>query len=276
MKVVEKLSEEYNVALLNSKNAWRILGQESYAYEIAQDLDYDLKDTAVVVPIGNAGNISAIMNGFLKFHEIGIIQELPKIIGVQSEHADPVYRYYLEPDREKRSFKPVTVKPSVAQAAMIGNPVSMPRVVTLVESYNKKAGKQKVFFSQVSEQSIMDWGLEANRNGHIACTQGGESLAGLADAVARGVVKEDETAIVDATAHAIKFSGFQNLYYENALSDGYEIDANPDYINAPKLLMPKDTKKVPRQGTPLNPEDFSRFLGEMTKKIAEELNLKIS
>ncbi len=39
MKVVEYLADHYPVALLNSKNAWRILGQESYAYEIAQDLD---------------------------------------------------------------------------------------------------------------------------------------------------------------------------------------------------------------------------------------------
>ncbi len=44
MKVVEALSETYNVALLNSKNAWRILGQESYSYEIAQDFEYDCLD----------------------------------------------------------------------------------------------------------------------------------------------------------------------------------------------------------------------------------------
>ena len=55
MKVVEHLAENYNVALLNSKNAWRILGQESYAFEVAQDFDYGLQDKMVVVPIGNAG-----------------------------------------------------------------------------------------------------------------------------------------------------------------------------------------------------------------------------
>jgi threonine synthase len=58
MKVVERLSDQYQVALLNSKNAWRILGQESYSYEIAQDFEYDLHDKVVVVPIGNAGNIT--------------------------------------------------------------------------------------------------------------------------------------------------------------------------------------------------------------------------
>ena len=90
MKVVEALSETYNVALLNSKNAWRILGQESFSYEIAQDFEYKLDKTAVIVPIGNAGNITAVMSGFLKFLAAGIIPTLPKIIGIQSEHANPV------------------------------------------------------------------------------------------------------------------------------------------------------------------------------------------
>ncbi len=174
-----------------------------------------MKGIGVVVPIGNAGNISAIMSGFIKFHEAGIIDSLPKIIGVQSEHADPVYQYYLEPDPEKRVFKPVTVKPSVAQAAMIGNPVSMPRVAVLVEAYNRAAGTKRVFFVKVKEQDIMDWELEANRNGHIACTQGGECLAGLAAAVRQGIVSKGETAVLDATAHAMKFSGFQEVYFED-------------------------------------------------------------
>jgi len=173
MKVVEALSEDYPVALLNSKNAWRILGQESYAYEIAQDFEYDVGPLAVVVPIGNAGNITAILSGFLKFFEAGVITALPKIVGVQSEHADPVYRYYLEPDPAKRRFTPVTVRPSVAQAAMIGNPVSMPRVVHLADRYDQTAGRQRVFFAAVAEQEIMDWQLTANRNGHVACTHGG-------------------------------------------------------------------------------------------------------
>ena len=45
MKVVEHLSETWPVALLNSKNAWRILGQESYSYEIAQDFEWDLGES---------------------------------------------------------------------------------------------------------------------------------------------------------------------------------------------------------------------------------------
>jgi threonine synthase len=273
MKIVEALSENYNVALLNSKNAWRILGQESYSYEIAQDLEYDLSRTVVVLPIGNAGNITAVMSGFLKFYETGIIDSLPKIIGVQSQHANPVYRYYLEPDENHRSFVPVTVRSSVAQAAMIGNPVSMPRVIHLVKQYNELAGDRKTFFVEVSEQDIMDCQISANRNGHIACTHGGESLAGLLAAKNRGIVDSRDIAVLDSTAHALKFAGFQDMYFAQQFPPDYNISPKQDLINAPIYVQPEDLEKVPAPGRPLDGEDLERFVALTAKEIARMLDL---
>ena len=274
MKVVEALSEDYNVALLNSKNAWRILGQESFSYEIAQDFEYDLGNVAVIVPIGNAGNITAVMSGFLKFHDAGIITALPKIIGVQSEHANPVYRYYLEPDDSKRKFVPMTVKPSVAQAAMIGNPVSMPRVINLVNEYNRRAPKQCTFFVEVTEQDIMDWELRANQNGHIACTHGGESLAGLVKARQLGIVQTDDIAVIDSTAHMLKFSGFQEMYFENRFPPEFDIAPDPELMNAPRLIQPEDLHQLPAPGAPLEGEAFTRFVQRVSEEIAKLLQLK--
>ncbi len=276
MKIVEHLSAIYDVALLNSKNAWRILGQESYSYEIAQDFNWNMNGKIVIVPIGNAGNISAVMNGFIKFYEVGIIDCLPKIIGVQSEHADPVYQYYLEPDETKRKFIPVNTKPSVAQAAMIGNPVSMPRVIQIAQKYNTLADDQHVFVVQVNEQSIIDSQLLANKNGHITCTQGGECLAGLSAALEKGFINPDETAILDATAHAIKFSEFQDLYFNRAIPKEYKIESNQDNINLPSLLIPDDPDMVPSQTKRLGEKDFQKFVNDMSDKIAQRLNLKIS
>lgn len=274
MKVVEALSENYSVALLNSKNAWRILGQESYSYEIAQDLEYDVSHTVVVLPIGNAGNISAVMSGFLKFYETGIIDTLPKIVGVQSEHANPVYQYYLEPDEDSRKFVPVAVRSSVAQAAMIGNPVSMPRVIHLVKHYNEMAGNRRIFFVEVSEQDIMDWQIEANRNGHIACTHGGESLAGLLAAKNRGIIDSRDIAVLDSTAHAIKFAGFQEMYFQLKMPPDYKISPRQDLINTPVYLHPEDLVKVPTPGQPLNGNDLKRFVARMAQEIAGRLELK--
>jgi len=260
MKIVEILADNYKVALLNSKNSWRIRGQESYAFEIAQWFDYDLKNKAVVVPIGNAGNITAIMQGFLRFHDLGIIAALPRIIGVQSRHANPVFRYYQERDQHRRVFVPVAVRPSVAQAAMIGNPVSMPRVIRLVEEYTAKAGEGSVAVVEVSEQEIMDAMLLANRHGHIACTQGGESLAGLKAAVRAKLLDPGETAILDATAHHLKFIGFQQMYFEDSFPPEFEVTPRPQYQNHPRLLT---TDK----------EDPQERLADLAARIAQLLNL---
>jgi threonine synthase len=274
MKVVEKLSEQYPVALLNSKNAWRILGQESYAYEICQDLEYELRHTAIVLPVGNAGNLTAVLSGFIKFYKTGIIDHLPKIIGVQSRHANPVYRYYRQPDATRRRFEPVTVKPSVAQAAMIGNPVSMPRVIHLVDRYDRLAGRQQVFFVEVEEQAIMDWQLKANRNGHIACTHGGESLAGLDAAVRQGHVSNLDLAILDSTAHALKFAGFQQMYFAQQFPPEFEIRPDRALINTPLLVHPAKLSNVPAPGKPLRGQELETFVELVANDIAGRLKLK--
>jgi threonine synthase len=175
----------------------------------------------------------------LRLHDLGIIEALPRVLGVQSRHADPVFRYYLEPDKTKRVFRPVTVQPSVAQAAMIGNPVSMPRVIRLVEEYTRRAGEEAVAVVRVSEQEIMDSMLLANRHGHIACTQGGESLAGFRAALTHGLVSRRETAVLDATAHHLKFIGFQQMYFEDTFPPEFEVTPQPQYRNRPRLLTPK-------------------------------------
>ncbi|MDR3570372.1 MAG: threonine synthase [Syntrophobacteraceae bacterium] len=273
MKVVEYLSENFSVALMNSKNAWRILGQESYSYEIAQAFDYEVGGLVVVAPIGNAGNITAIMAGFLKMHDLGIIDSLPSVIGVQSEHANPVYLYYLEPEKARRQFRPVTVRPSVAQAAMIGNPVSMPRVIKLVEQYREMAGEESVRIVEVSEQEIMDSMLVANRNGHIACTQGGESLAGIRKAAAENKVDRNRTAILDATAHALKFAGFQDKYFRDGFEPEFEVAPKKEMQNAPCALSYPDSVSSPA-GANLGPEEFREFVEYSAAAIADILELK--
>ena len=274
MKVVEALAENYHVALLNSKNSWRILGQESYSYEIAQDFDYEVDDKVIVLPIGNAGNITAVMSGFLKFYNAGIIKSLPKIIGVQSEHADPVYRYYMEGDPDKRVFKPVNVKASVAQAAMIGNPVSMPRVIEVANRYNGTAPEKKVFVVQVAEQEIMDSMITANRNGNVVCTQGGESMAGMKKAVEQGIVKPGETGILDSTAHMLKFLSFQEKYFNDSFEPEFNVKPVQDLKNFPRLVKPSALAKYPAPGNPLSGKDMEEFIAKMSTEIADLLGLE--
>jgi len=242
MKVVETLADKYRVALLNSKNSWRILGQESYAFEVAQWYAWDLSGRCVFVPIGNAGNITAIMSGFLKLRGLGIIENLPRIFGVQSHHADPVYRYYSA-DVSARRYEAVKVRSSVAQAAMIGNPVSFPRVERLAAEYLRIGGEGAFQVLQVTEQQIMDAMIRANRHGHITCTQGGECFAALLRARQLDLVDASEHAVLDATAHSLKFAGFQDMYFNNAFPAEYGITPDSRLVNKPELLLDPAEKK---------------------------------
>ncbi|NLD38755.1 MAG: threonine synthase [Desulfatiglans sp.] len=274
MKVVEALAENYHVALLNSKNSWRILGQESYSYEIAQAFDYEVGDKVIVLPIGNAGNITAVMSGFLKFYKAGVIKNLPKIIGVQSEHADPVYRYYLEGNPDKRVFKAVNVKASVAQAAMIGNPVSMPRVIEVANAYNNATPERKVFVVQVKEQEIMDSMIMANRNGNVVCTQGGESMAGMKRAVELGIVKKDEIGILDSTAHMLKFLSFQEKYFNDSFEPEFNVKPVQELKNFPMFVKPSTLEIFPSPGRPLSGKEMDKFVDSMSTEIAGILGLE--
>ncbi len=227
MRIVEQLAETYQVCLLNSKNPIRIMGQKSYAYEVARQLGYKTDDLTVVVPVGNAGNVTAIMEGFLDMHRLGIIEELPHILAVQSRHANPVALW-----RSSGSYAPVAVRPSVAQAAMIGDPVSFPKVRALVAS----DFDDRFTCIDVDEQEIIESMLQANRCGCVVCTQGGESIAGLRSALAHGLVSPERTFVVDSTSHQLKFSNFQQLYFDNAFAPEYEITARSGLVNAPVQL----------------------------------------
>jgi len=227
MRIVEELADEYEVCLLNSKNPVRIQGQKSYAYEVAQQLDFELDHVVVVVPIGNAGNVTAIMEGFLDLYRLKIITQLPLIVGVQSAHANPVILW-----RQTGSYTPVKVRPSVAQAAMIGNPVSFPKVSRLVTDFYE----DRFLAVQVTEQEIIEGMLIANRHGHVVCTQGGESIAGLKRALQTGAIRHDHRVVVNSTAHQLKFAGFQQMYFDDTFPADYEIEPRDSLRNMPVAM----------------------------------------
>ena len=89
MRLVQELTEDGTLYLLNSMNPFRIEGQKAIAFELAQQLNWKVPDW-VVVPVGNAGNISAIGKGFLQLHALAMIDKLPRLAGIQVDVANPL------------------------------------------------------------------------------------------------------------------------------------------------------------------------------------------
>jgi threonine synthase len=82
----------------------------------------------------------------------------------------------------------------------------------------------------------MEGMLTANRHGHVVCTQGGESIAGLKKAVKQGLVGEGDTFVVDSTSHQLKFSEFQRMYFEGSFPKEYGVETRDELKNLPVSL----------------------------------------
>ena len=116
----------------------------------------------------------------------------------------------------------------------------------------------------MTEQAIMDATILANRHGHIVCTQGGECLAGLLKAREEGRVAAGEKAVLDSTAHALKFAGFQNMYFTDTFPPEYGVAPDASLANRPSLVV--DAAEKAR----LSAEEFTRAAA---KAVAERLEL---
>jgi threonine synthase len=189
MRLVVELSlKERSVYLLNSLNPYRLEGQKTLAYEVCEALG-EAPD-AVVLPMGNAGNISAIWKGFLEWKALGRIRKLPRLIGVQAEGAAPIVRAF----RERAALRPVESPETVATAIRIGAPVNWKKAVAALEESGGDAGT-------VSDAEI----LEAQR--HLARTEGLFVEPASAAPVAwlrRHGLRGARTVVVVTTGHGLK------------------------------------------------------------------------
>jgi threonine synthase len=111
LKTVRDLSGHYPVALMNSVNPDRIQGQKTAAFEVVDALG-DAPDY-LLLPVGNAGNITAYWKGFREYQAAGRVTRLPRMVGAQAEGAAPIV-----------SGHPVANPKTVASAIRIGNPAS--------------------------------------------------------------------------------------------------------------------------------------------------------
>jgi threonine synthase len=187
---------------LNSYNPWRLEGQKTLAFEVVDELgeppDY------VFVPVGNAGNISAIWKGFKELYNYGLISRLPKMIGVQAEGAAPLAKTWASKSYSLMVVeKPVTV----ASAIRIGKPVNWLKALKAVD-------ESKGTFITVSDEEI----IKSMRD--LAMYEGigvepasAASLAGYRKALESRVIDGNGVTVLVATGHALKDPDTVSKYF---------------------------------------------------------------
>ncbi len=208
MADVERMCLEQGIYLLNSLNPFRILGQQSLAFELAQQLAWDAPDW-IVLPAGNLGNTSALGMGLLRAHQLGLIARLPRIASVQASGANPFYRSYQEGWRALQPVKAATL----ATAINIGNPVSFARARAVIRATNGVV-------AQVTDHEILRAKAVIDRAG-IGCEPASAaSVAGVRQLVAGGVIAPDARVVAVLTGNLLKDPAAITLAQEAAVEVG--------------------------------------------------------
>jgi threonine synthase len=207
MNVIRELSDDGAVYLVNSINPFRIEGQKTVAFELAEQLEWRVPDH-LVLPGGNLGNSSAFGKGFRELLQSGLIDRLPRITVVQAAGAAPFARFYAE--HEHSAFVNEEHPKTLASAIKIGAPVSWPKAFRAVS----ETGGVVI---TVTEQEIADAKAVIGRDG-IGCEPASATtVAGIRKLVSDGVIKGDESVAAVLTGHLLKDTDYVMKYHNDSL-----------------------------------------------------------
>jgi len=185
LDAVRELASRYPVALMNSVNPNRIEGQKTAAFEVVDALG-DAPDY-LLLPVGNAGNITAYWKGFREYHKAGRSTRLPRMVGAQAEGAAPIVAGH-----------PIANPRTIASAIRIGNPASW-------EGATSARDESGGLIAAVTDTEILSAQIRlANTEGLFAEPASAAPLALLIRLVMEGKIEKDSTTVVVLTGSGLK------------------------------------------------------------------------
>ena len=183
LELAQKLAIDYPVTLVNSVNPVRIEGQKTAAFEVCDALgrapDHHL------LPVGNAGNITAYWKGYCEYLADGITKSAPQMHGFQAAGAAPIVL-----------GEPVANPSTIATAIRIGNPASWAQAVA---ARDDSGGH----IAAVTDREILAaYRLLARSEGVFVEPSSAASVAGLLQSAA--MYEPDSTIVCTVTGHGLK------------------------------------------------------------------------
>ncbi len=193
-EVLEVVESDTSKILMNSINPFRIEGQKTLSFEVCSQLGYRSPDL-VIIPVGNAGNITAIWKGFSELKKLDLIDQLPRVIGVQAEGASPIAKaFQLGRESIDKWGNPETV----ATAIRIGNPVNWRRAL-------KAAQESGGAIVTVTDKEIIEaQKYLAQREGIFVEPASASTIAYLREGVEDGIIGKDHEVVCITTGHGLK------------------------------------------------------------------------
>ncbi len=198
LALIQRVCSEQGFYLLNSVNPYRLEGQKTIAFETVDQLNECSQTSTpdrVILPVGNAGNISAIYKGYREFHELGVIKSLPMMTGIQATGAAPITHAI---ETGSNTIEPVAHPETVATAIRIGDPINAPKALRAIRESHGLA-------ESVTDEEILQAQKDLARLEGIGVEPASAaSIAGLRKLSKMGAIDSDEVVVCIATGHLLK------------------------------------------------------------------------
>jgi threonine synthase len=185
LSIVKTLSAAHHIELVNSINPFRIEGQKTAAMEVCDQLGD--APAVHVLPVGNAGNITAYWKGYKEYRAANQTMQLPRMMGFQASGAAPIVLGRVVEDPQ-----------TVATAIRIGNPASWQAAV---EAMKESSG---AIDSVTDEEILQAYVAVAGTEGVFCEPASAASVAGVMKLSRQGRLREGETVVCTLTGHGLK------------------------------------------------------------------------
>jgi len=230
--VFEVCSRNREIYLLNSINPFRIEGQKTLAYEVCDQLNR--QPDYFIIPVGNAGNISAAWKGFTEYYSLGQIEAKPKMVGVQAEGAAPI----AEAVAKKRfTIEPVKKPETIATAIRIGMPVSWKKALRAIYESEGTA-------LTVSDEEILDaQSLLARLEGLFVEPASAAPIAALKKLKEEDYLSRDDVVVCVATGHGLKDPDVVTRLYEEPVELEADVSSIERFLGLAKQELAVDFPK---------------------------------
>jgi threonine synthase len=230
VRLVNELVRTHPIYLLNSVNPYRLEGQKTPAFELLEQMNWQVPEH-VIVPGGNLANSSALAKGFAEAKTLGLIARLPKISIVQAQGANPLYRAMQE--NGGKELSPVTAE-TRASAIRIGNPASWQKAANALQTTGG-------WCEQVSEAEIALAKAQIGAEG-IGCEPASAvTLAGLKKLTADGRVRQEDRVVLVLTGHTLKDSDYTIQFHRGELLTAEETES----LSRPERDLAQALRKPP-------------------------------
>ncbi|MFP5248794.1 MAG: threonine synthase [Acidobacteriota bacterium] len=206
LQVLQEIVRQAPIYLLNSVNPYRLEGQKTPAFEIAEAFDWNVPDH-LIVPGGNLGNSSALGKGFRELKELGMIARMPRISVIQAAGANPLVRSFAASGGA--ALAPVEAN-TRATAIRIGNPASWRKAVRVIQDTGG-------WCLDVSEAEIAVAKAEIGAEGLGCEPASAVTLAGLKKLHKDGKIGAGDAVVLLLTGHTLKDADYTIEFHKGTL-----------------------------------------------------------